>query len=533
MQNVVQFFKEISPAKFAASVAALLAFFILLIFFLLRINEDEMVLLYTDLDIHDSAKIAEELDAKKAHYNVLSDGSAIKVRKSEVANLRLSLVQVGLPTSGSVVGYEIFDKEDSIGATNFSQNIKLIRALEGELSRTISAFDQISKARVHLVIPHREIFSKEKAEPRASIILKFHGNKRLSRSEIDSIGYLVVTSVPNLEMKNVTIVDTKGAALKIGSSEDGVEFASGKNEEIRLTAENRLKSVIENILANTVGAGKIKAQVALEMNFDRVITNSELYDPDGSVVRSTQSIDEREQNPVSGGGSGSDTSVANNIQGGGAGNSTGSAITEKSDQTTNYEISKTVKNHIAESGVITKMSVGILIDGIYNTDPSTGGENYTERSKEEINKIINLIKMAVGFNEDRGDKIEVINMKFASASNSFVENEPNWIQEELPNLLQSVIFGIIILLVLVTVIRPIAIKAFEMKQSTSGVSSSNTMLDTSTSGQNQNDSDSLQANAQEPSSNKSQNAIAKMNQSANSNPQDIVNVLRKWLNEKK
>ena len=213
MQVIIQFFKEMSPIRLAATAITILTFLILFIIFVSRIGENEMSVLYSDLALQDSGKIVQELENRKIHYVAAGDGSIIRVHKSQVVNARIALAQQGLPSSGSVVGYEIFDKEDSIGATNFSQNVKLIRALEGELSRTISAFEQVERARVHLVMPQREIFSKERMEPRASVVLKFRGSKRLGKSEIDAISHLVVTSVPGLEMKSVTIVDTKGVAL--------------------------------------------------------------------------------------------------------------------------------------------------------------------------------------------------------------------------------------------------------------------------------------------------------------------------------
>jgi flagellar M-ring protein FliF len=538
MQVIVQFFKEISPVRLAASAITIVAFLILFAVFMSKIGDNEFSVLYTDLDIQDSAKIAEELDNRKITYRAMFGGSAIKVNKAEVVSARLALAQVGLPTSGSVIGYEIFDKEDSIGATNFSQNVKLIRALEGELSRTISAFEQVTKARVHLVMPQREIFSKEKLEPRASVVLKFRGSKRLGRPEIDAISHLVVTSVPGLEMKNVTIVDTKGNALKIGSSEEGMEFATGKNEEVRVAAENRLKNVIESLLTRSVGAGKVKAQVALEMNFDRVVTNSEVYDPDGAVVRSTQSLDERDQTPVSNSG-GTDASVANNIPGGGDG-SDGSlkfAISEKSDQTTNYEISKIIKNHISESGVVTKMSIGILVDGHYKTNQETGESEYTERSQADLDKISNLVKVAIGFDDDRNDRIEVINMKFSSELDGVGEDDSDWLKEELPNLFQTLIFAIVVLLVLITVIRPIALKAFEVRKTgeeeedslegsigADGLpvmgSSLNALVGAPIEGEAP---AAISANKVDP--------LFRINEIADASPQDLVNVLRKWLNE--
>ncbi len=551
MQVIVQFFKEMSPVRLAATAITIVTFLVLFTVFMSKISDGEMAVLYTDLDIKDSSKVAQELDNRNIPYKVLYDGTTIKVHKSEVVATRLVLAGVGLPTSGTVVGYEIFDKEDSIGATNFSQNIKLVRALEGELSRTIAAFEQIDKARVHLVMPQREIFSKEKMDPRASIVLKLRGGKRLGKSEIDAISHLVVTSVPGLEMRSVTIVDTKGRALKIGSAEEGMEFASGKNEEIKIATENRLRKVIEDLLSSTLGAGKVKAQVAIDMNFDRIVTNSEIYDPDGAVVRSTQSTDEREQTPISSSG-GSDASVANNIPGGGGGDSDSSkfAIIEKSDQTTNYEISKTIKNHISESGAITKMSIGILVDGIYTTDPETGEVEYSERSQEDLDKIANLIKVAVGFDTDRDDKIEVINMRFSSDLDPFADEDSDWIKEELPNLFQTLIFAIVVLLVLITVIRPIALKAFEVRkmgleaEGQEGFDGQVAMVmgpdgipipaapatPGAAIGPNAITSVPGAGEAPEASSDRV-DPVTKVNEIAEVNSQDMVNILRKWLNE--
>lgn len=550
MQVIIQFFKEMSPLRLAATLGTILTFIVLFILFVSKVGDNDMAILYSDLDLADSGRIAEELDKRKIGYSAVGDGSTIKVHKSVVSNTRLALAQAGLPSSGSIVGYEIFDKEDSIGATNFSQNVKLIRALEGELSRTISAFEQVDKARVHLVMPQREIFSKERLEARASVVLKFKGTKRLGKNEIDAVSHLVVSSVPDLEMKNVTIVDTKGRALKIGSAEEENDFGGGKNEEIKVATENRLRSVIEDLLANTIGPGKVKAQVAVEMNFDRVVTNSEIYDPEGAVVRSSQTIDENDKTPVSA-GAGQDASVANNIPGGGGDGAAGGAqfaTIEKSDATTNYEISKTVKNHISESGMITKMSIGVLIDGTYDTNKDTQEITYKPRSQEELDKITNLIKMAVGFDEERRDKIQVINMKFTSELEP-IEEDSNWIKEELPNLFQTLIFAIVVVLVLITVIRPIALKAFEVKKMNDlGPNGEVTeimahpglvggmapMAPTGPNGEMVPQavvSAPIDGEAPKVPMSPKSNPILKVNEIADANPQELVNVLRKWLNE--
>lgn len=539
MQAVIQFFKDMGPTRLAAAAVTVLTSLILFILFLSRIGENDMSILYTGLDVQDSAGIVQELEKRNIRYEVIADGGAIKVPKSQVVSVRLTLAQEGMPSSGSVVGYEIFDKDDSLGATNFSQNVKLVRALEGELSRTIAAFDQVEKARVHLVMPQREIFSKERMEPRASVVMKFKGNKRLGKSEIDAISHLIVTSVPGLEMKSVTIVDTKGAALKIGSAEEESDFGGGKNDELKIAAENRLRNVIEELLSKTLGPGKVKAQVALEMNFDRTVTNSEVYDPDGSVVRSTQSIDEKERTPVSN-ASGQDASVANNIPGGGGeGDASKFATIEKSDQTTNYEVSKTIKNHISESGVINKMSIGILVDGIYNTDVSTGEHKYTPRSSAELDKIAKLVKAAVGFDIERGDKIEVENMQFVSDL-SDGDSETDWIKEELPNIFQTLIFAIVVLLILITVIRPIALKAFEVKKIRSDEDELGAMgAFIQAGGEGEYGAGNVPraiisgpGDGETPESGQvGSSPIQKINDIADTNPQELVNILRKWLNE--
>jgi flagellar M-ring protein FliF len=537
MPVVIQFFKDINPTKLVLAGLGLLTFIILFVVFLSKISDKDMAILYSDLDVENSNKVIEELETKKIPYQLIGDGAVVKVPSDQVARLRVTLAQAGIPNKGSIVGYEIFDKEDSIGTTNFSQNIKFGRALEGELSRTISAIDQIDKARVHLVLPQKEIFSKERLEPRASIVLKLKNNKTLSKSEIEAVGHLVVTSVPGLDIKNITIVDTKGKSLKLGTKDEEGNFGNGQNEEYRIAYENRLKKIIEDLLEQTLGAGKVKAQVNIEMNFDRIVTNSEIYDPDSAVVRSTQAIDEKERTPV-GGDDNIDVSVANNIPplGGGSDDQNSRFATiEKSDQTTNYEISKTIKNHISETGVVKSISIGVLVDGNYKLNIITNETDYTPRSKEELDQIANLVKVAVGFNDDRNDKIEVINMPFANDITAFDEDDTNWLKDELPNIFQTLVFAIVVLLVLVTVIRPIALKAFEVKRN--GDFADSTGGDGGFSSVDQLRSSIIEAGGAiadvvkaERSPTMETNAH-KLNELIVSYPHETIIVLRKWLNE--
>lgn len=529
---IKQFFKDLSPMKLALIGVGSVLVIILLVIYLSKVSSSDMGVLYSDLDAEDSSKIMQELESRKIPYQLLASNTVIKVPKDQVAAIRLSLAELGIPSKGLVVGYEIFDKEDSISTTNFSQNIKMMRALEGEITRTLSAFEQIAKVRVHLVLPQKEVFSKERVEPRASVILKFKQGKSLSKSEINALSHLLVTAVPGLDIKNITIIDTKGRPLKLGTKEEYDDVAgNGKNEEYRIAHENRLKQVIESLLEQSLGVGRVKAQVTADMNFDRTITNSETYDPDSAVIRSTQSIDERDRTPTGGGEDQVDASVANNLPGSGEADDSNKlfATTEKSDQTVNYEISKVIRNQISEIGTIKKLSIGILVDGTYQLNPLTHNQDYVPRSKIELNQIANLVKVAIGFNQERNDQIEVVNMQFTNDFNMLPESEDNlnWLRDELPNLFQTLVFAIVVVLVLVTVIRPIALRAFEVKKSgefvASNVRSAMTnlvqdLLPEAPSGQT-------------PSNLKSEDNMQKINKLVVAHPQETMAILRKWLNE--
>lgn len=529
---IIQFFKDINPIKLAIIGSVSLLFVVLFVVYLSKISYSDMVVLYSDLDIEDSSKVVQELENKKVPYQLSANGAVIKVPKEQVAKVRVSLAQAGIPTKGSVVGYEIFDKEDSISTTNFSQNIKILRALEGEIARTISAFEQIEKARVHLVLPQKEVFSKERLEPRASIILKFKKGKSLSKIEVEALGNLVVSSVPGLDIKNITIVDTKGRPLKLANKEGEEDFNNNKNQEYRIAYENRVSKIIKDLLEQSLGVGKVKAHVTAEMSFDKIVTNYETYDPDSAVVRSTQLSDERESTPMAGEDN-LDASVANNLPAAGDGKDQNKlfATIEKSDQTTNYEISKTIKNHISEIGAIKQLSIGILVDGTYKLNPETNNYQYIPRSKEELDKIANLVKVAVGFNEARNDQIEVVNMQFSDDFNLLSAKDDNvsWLREELPHLFQTLVFAIVVVLILITVIRPIALKAFELKKGEDYAQNGANVKAGAILADQPKESELVSGDLE--GTMKAQKSVNKINELVLTHPQETVTVLRKWLNE--
>lgn len=373
-----------------------------------RMMAPDMMLLYGDLELEDAGKIASRLEAQGVPVEVRAGGTQVYAPSDRVTRLRVELAEAGLPRGGSV-GYEIFDKGDQLGVSSFVQNINQLRALEGELARTITSIAQISAARVHLVLPKRKLFSREKDEPTASIMLTMAGPGTLSSRRVQAIRQLVAAAVPGLAPEHVSIVDDRGNLLAKGD-DDTESSLSANLEEKRLAYENRLSRTIESLVSKYVGDGKVRAEVAADMSFDKITENSESFDPEGQVARSTQTVNLGEKSHETD----ASVSVAKNLPNAGAQGGAGSENqVNRSEETVNYEVSKKIRTLVKEVGEVKKLSVAVLVDGVYTPIPGKKEMDYKPRSKEEIDSLTKLIKNAVGFDEKRGDSIEVANMRFA------------------------------------------------------------------------------------------------------------------------
>lgn len=438
----------------------------LFIYLASRLATPAMSLLYNDLAPEDSGKIVEQLEAQKIPYQLHSNGREIRVAADQALALRVKLANQGLPSGGSM-GYEVFDNADALGTTNFVQNVNLVRALEGELSRTIRAINGVKSARVHLVLPRRELFSREKQDPSASIVLQMGGRGRLGPEQISAIQHLVATAIPGLNPSRISIVDNKGSLLAAGFEESGAEAMANKAEERRRDFEAEMTRRVEELLEKTVGFGKVQAKISAEVDYDRVVTNKETYDPEGQVVRSTVTLEENsnsseaDQQPVTVGGNLPDPTGVNAGEGANA-----SASENRIQEQTNFEISKTESQQIREGGVVNRLSVAVLVDGIRT--PVDGGEdgefNYQERSEAEMEQLANLVRSAIGFDADRGDSVEVINMKFAEVQE--IEDAPVQLffgleKEDLLRMAEILVLSIVAILVILLVVRPLVTRAFE------------------------------------------------------------------------
>lgn len=464
MSTMVQSLKDLSQIKIAALIGTAVVLIGFFAFLALRISSPVFTPLYTNIPMEDASKIVAELDSKGIKYELRANGSQILVPTDQVNRLRLQMAEKGLPSQGSILGYELFDKSQPLGTTNFVLNLNQVRALEGELGRTIGSLQNIESARVHLVMPKRELFTREKVEPTASVALKLVGSSDLSKGEIAAIRHLVATAVPGLKPERITIVDNRGNLLaKGGEAEDNISVYTEEAEGYRVGYENRLRTTVERLLEQSLGTGKVKAEVHAEIDFDRTIRNSEKFDPEGQVVRSVQSVTEKEQ--ANEAGSNQQVSVANQLpdanagQAGGGGNNNNR---DRAEETTNYEISKEVINSVKETGTVKRLSVAVLVDGIYTPGEKGADPTYTPRSPEELASFEKLVKSTIGFDEARGDEVSVVNMPFVATANEVFEEGPfDWIKEDLNGIIQTLVLGGVAILAILLVIRPLVSRAIE------------------------------------------------------------------------
>ncbi len=460
MQGFFDFVKSLGAARLAAMAAVTLSLIGFFSFVMIRMTTPQMVPLFTDLALDDSVAIVKDLDRQAITYEIKGNGTSILVPKEKVGRLRMKLAESGLPKGGGV-GYEIFDKSDALGATTFIQNINKLRALEGELARTIRALDRVEAARVHLVLPDRPLFSRDKVEASASIVLKVRGE--LEQQQVRAIRHLVASAVNGLKPERISVVDETGRLLADGASSDN-PFGGGGGDERKLAYENRLRREVETIVNSIVGPGHARVQITADFDLNRITQTSDKYDPDSRVVRSSQTREEQSGSSDSAGGP---VSVGNNLPGaGGNGNGNGndnagkSDTSRKTEEIVNYEISRTTKTEVTEAGRVNRISAAVLVDGIY-TRNDKGEMVYAPRSKEEIDRIAALVRTAIGFDAKRGDQLEVVNLRFAEPTPQPISQPTGWmsyLQFTKDDIMRGAETGVMLLLgfvVVLMVVRPL------------------------------------------------------------------------------
>jgi flagellar M-ring protein FliF len=456
VKPVLDLVTKLGPARIAAMVAVTLTLIGFFAFIILRVSRPDMGVLFTDLSMQDSAAVIRELDSRGIRYETRGEaGQTVMAPRADLARLRMDLAGKGLPVQAGV-GYEIFDKGDAFSSTNFVQNVNHLRALEGELARSIRAIGRVQAARVHLVLPERRLFERDRETPSAAIVLKLMGD--LDPGQVRAIRHLAASAVEGLKPERVSIVDERGRLLADGAKDAESDVASGF-EDRQVALERRLRGQVEDVVASIVGPGRARVQVNAELDLNRIESRSETFDPESRVVRSAQT---RTESALTGNADGQ-VSVGNELPGANGGDKAPAPkdATNKNEETTNYEISRVTKTEVAEGGRIKRLSVAVVVDGVY-AGAADGKQTYTPRPPAELERITALVRSAVGFDKARGDQIEVVNLRFAEAPSVPQFTEPTLIQslltptkEDVLRMAELAVLALLTLIVLLTVVRPL------------------------------------------------------------------------------
>ncbi|MGV7222375.1 MAG: flagellar basal-body MS-ring/collar protein FliF [Nitrospinales bacterium] len=444
LKNLNERFNKLSSGKKVLTIG--LATFSVAIIFIISIwvQSSDYQLLFANLSHENAGSIVEELKAQNIEYQLTNQGRNIQVPKNQVHETRITLASQGLP-EGNEVGLELFE-DNPLGMTDSILNINRQRALQGELSRTIKSLSIIDQARVHLVIPKKELFSRKKSKGKASVMVKVRVGKTLSQSQIQGIVRLVSGSTESVTAQDVVIIDIKGNILTGGGDGSQETLITSNNFAHKRKVEIELEQNIVKMLEEALGAGKIIARVSASMDFNKEDSTEEIYDPDSQVIRnennSTESAIDHNTTRLS--------PSIDNIR-----NENDSfqfpTKREKEKNILNYEINKTIRRTVKPAGQIKSLSVGVLIDGTTSGDPAV----YKPRSSEEMAKYLAIVKSVVGFDSSRKDQINVENVQFDKTFDIKIE-EPffNLKYLELGIQIFIIILAVIFLILLFTKILP-------------------------------------------------------------------------------
>lgn len=426
-----------------------------LLFFSFSMGGGSQALLYAGLDPSDSARVSEALDTAGIPYEFRGGGSSIYVARNQVDEARVRVASGGALASGSV-GYEIFDETDALGSTSFVQNMNAKRALEGELARTIQSLDNIDSARVHLVLPERRLFERDAAQPSASIVISARGT--LTGEHAAIIRNIVASAVSGLAATDITIADTTGRLLASPQEGDALGAAAleGRREQMEEVYRQRILNLVEGV----VGTGAARVQVSLELNRNSITESQELYDPEGSVLRSrTRSSEESTETDA---GSNAVSASENLPDDGTATNGPQSARqSETSNDQQEYALSRTTTTRVTEAGQIERMSVAVAVDGNLEV-AEDGTTTYVPRSPEEMEQIRALVRSAMGFTQiedGRQDSLEVTNIRFARADPTLGTPAASGFSINKNDIMRAAEIGVMFitaLLVIFLVARPLA-----------------------------------------------------------------------------
>ena len=444
LTDATKLFKDLGTSRkliIGGVLAVLVAGFVYIIGFADMVDYDY---LFTNLEDSDAGEIVRILQQKKIPYK--TEPKALLIPREKVNEVRMELAAQGLPHSKGV-GFELFDTQ-KLGTSEFVQQLNMNRALQGELSRTIAELDKVEAARVHLVVPKKTLFKEDEVSPSASVVLKMKGGKKLESGEIKAIVHLVSSAVAGLQPNQVNIIDSEGNLLSRASDKDEEQIYGNTPLEYKAKLERDMSRQVEEVVSHIVGVGKVVAKVTVELDMRREEQTEESFDPEAVVVRSEKRVKENRNNSeVQGGVPGAQSNTQ-------AGAQTGKEASnaERERDLINYEINKVVKHTVNNAGSIKRVSVAVLVDGTYATEEAEGKktEKYVPRNADEMKKIKDVVRGAVGYNVERGDFVEVSNVPFETSILDKADMERSFLEryDFIPALFR---YGIILVLAIVMI----------------------------------------------------------------------------------
>ncbi len=410
-------------------------------------QKPDFEVLFSNLSSDDLGTISTQLKERKIKFKIAVGETAVLVPAKDVFDLRIQLASEGLPRGGGV-GFEIFDKT-TLGMSEFIQKLNLMRATTGELTRTINSLDVVDSARVHIAAPKKSVFLEDERKTTASVVLKL--KRHISQGQVQGIVHLVASSVEGLNPEDVTIVDTKGSILASGEERSTIAHLTASQLDFKQNVANIIENRILSMLGNVLGREKITAKVSADVDFKQTEQTEEIFDPDSQVVRSEQRNEESNVGSTPVGGI---VGATANQPGGTAGQSApgGPAKNEKLNETINYEINKIIKRTINPVGEIKKLSVAVMIDGTYDKN-----NKYVPRTAEEMQQYKKIVERAVGYDEDRGDEIEVVNVAFdiSKLKEDQLALEKTERTELLFSIARQIVKAVFVILLFVMLIKPL------------------------------------------------------------------------------
>lgn len=447
MQALLENLRALGQGRLIALGATGVVLVLALVFGIRTVLEPSYATLYRDLTPSDASRMVSALEGSGFTVKVDASGSIISVPQEDLARARMELAGQGLVGDG-VAGWELFDEGSGLGMNTFMQKINRLRALEGELARSIQTLDGVDAARVHLVLPEREAFSRERPQPSASVIVRGRAGHQISNRQAQSIRALVASAVPEMAAGRVTVLTANGETIL---AEEGRDNAEVSQQALRASIEDRIAANVTEILTARVGAGNARVKVSVDLTNERQVIRNQSYDPEQRVVRSTETREESRSDTKSDTGEvGVNDDIPASLAQNGSAQSQNSS--NRTDEVVNYEIGNTATETVREPGEIARVSVAVLVNGIYNVQDG-GDVQYEERTPEELDRLNQLVQAAIGFNEERGDSISVDSLRFMDYSMDVGEPVTTGVGQILKDNLMSILRAVFALAVIAAILK--------------------------------------------------------------------------------